>query len=142
MVKRFCRLLCVQSKLKQLSLYIKTFSLLNCLMKKIYKSATVTFAYCDTIALIDRIIMQIPLLLLFSISFFFQNINALFLCVSNLNPSTSDNTLSEFLKSCSCVANVEVVNLVYSEDRTISVAQFSLPVGTLWKSMFLLGLIL
>ena len=142
MVKRFCRLLCVQSKLKQLSLYIKTFSLLNCLMKKIYircnryvcvlryDCADRSNYYANSIAFV-----------VFHI-FFFQNINALFLCVSNLNPSTSDNTLSEFLKSRSCVANMEVVNLVYSEDRTISVAQFSLPVGTLWKSMFLLGLIL
>lgn len=61
--------------------------------------------------------------------FMFQTPEYLFLCVSNLNSTTSEETLSYFLESGVSDANIDINNVVYDENRTIAVVQFSRPVG-------------
>jgi hypothetical protein len=49
-------------------------------------------------------------------------------CVSGLNPNTHEETLANFLEA-KAKNNVEVKNVVYSEERDTAVVCFSSPVG-------------
>uniref|UniRef100_A0A8B8E6G0 Poly [ADP-ribose] polymerase n=1 Tax=Crassostrea virginica TaxID=6565 RepID=A0A8B8E6G0_CRAVI len=52
----------------------------------------------------------------------------LFLCLSNLNPATTEETLTNFVEAGLGNDDADIEEVVYNEDRTIAVVQFSSPV--------------
>lgn len=51
------------------------------------------------------------------------------MCVSNLNPKTTEETLTNFLEGGLTDADVEIVNVAFGENMDIAVVEFSAPVG-------------
>ena len=64
-------------------------------------------------------------------NYIFQIPRYLFLCLSNLNPATTEETLTNFVEAGLGNDDADIEEVVYSEDRTIAVVQLSSPVGKL-----------
>lgn len=62
-------------------------------------------------------------------NYILQTPTFLFLCLSNLNPATTEETLTNFVEAGLGNDDADIEEVVYNEDRTIAVLQFSSPVG-------------
>lgn len=62
--------------------------------------------------------------------FSLQTAKDLFVCVSNINPETDEETFSNFLEG-RAGGDAEVICVVFSEDKSTAVVEFSSPVGKL-----------
>lgn len=62
--------------------------------------------------------------------FSLQTAKDLFVYVSNINPETDEETFSDFLER-KAEGDAEVICVVYTEDKSTAVGEFSTPVGKL-----------
>lgn len=79
---------------------------------------------------IKNYIGLVAILVLMCNIFSLQTAKDLFVCVSNINPETDEETFSNFLEG-RAGGDAEVICVVFSEDKSTAVVEFSSPVGKL-----------